>query len=30
MQPGKLADILILSAGYTAVPEAQIKDIKAN
>ncbi|RTE89397.1 amidohydrolase [Bradyrhizobium sp. LVM 105] len=28
--PGKLADMVVLSADYTAVPEAQIKDIKAD
>lgn len=30
IEPGKLADIVVLSADYTAVPEDQIKDIKAD
>jgi predicted amidohydrolase YtcJ len=30
IEPGKLADIVVLSADYTAVPEEQIKDIKAD
>jgi predicted amidohydrolase YtcJ len=30
IEPGKLADFVVLSADYTAVPEAQIKDIKAD
>ncbi len=30
IEPGKLADIAVLSADYTAVPEEQIKDIKAD
>ena len=30
LEPGKLADIVVLSADYTAVPEEQIKDIKAD
>ena len=30
LEPGKLADIVVLSADYTAVPEDQIKDIKAD
>ena len=30
IEPGKLADLVVLSADYTAVPEAQIKDIKAD
>lgn len=29
IEPGKLADMVVLSADYTAVPEDQIKDIKA-
>ena len=28
--PGKLADFVVLSADYMAVPEEQIKDIKAD
>jgi len=30
IEPGKLADMVVLSADYTAVPEDQIKDIKAD
>lgn len=30
IEPGKLADLVVLSADYMAVPEAQIKDIKAD
>src|SRR4051795_2978220 len=30
IEPGKLADIVVLSADYAAVPEEQIKDIKAD
>jgi predicted amidohydrolase YtcJ len=30
IEPGKLADFVVLSADYTAVPEEQIKDIKAD
>lgn len=30
IEPGKLADIVVLSADYTIVPEEQIKDIKAD
>lgn len=30
IEPGKLADIVVLSADYTVVPEEQIKDIKAD
>ncbi|WP_342739896.1 amidohydrolase [Bradyrhizobium sp. B117] len=30
IEPGKLADIVVLSADYMAVPEEQIKDIKAD
>src|SRR5438132_4197131 len=30
IEPGKLADLVVLSADYLAVPEAQIKDIKAD
>ncbi|MDD1532858.1 MULTISPECIES: amidohydrolase [unclassified Bradyrhizobium] len=30
LEPGKLADMVVLSADYTAVPEEQIKDIKAD
>ena len=30
IEPGKLADMVVLSADYTAVPEEQIKDIKAD
>lgn len=29
LEPGKLADLVVLSADYAAVPEDQIKDIKA-
>jgi predicted amidohydrolase YtcJ len=30
LEPGKLADLVVLSADYVAVPEDQIKDIKAD
>src|SRR3954469_23945487 len=30
IEPGKLADIVVLSADYAAVPEEQIKDIKVD
>ena len=30
IQPGKLADLVVLSSDYLAVPEEQIKDIKAD
>ncbi|MCP4621126.1 MAG: amidohydrolase [Bradyrhizobium sp.] len=30
IEPGKFADLVVLSADYMAVPEAQIKDIKAD
>ena len=30
IEPGKLADFVVLSADYMAVPEEQIKDIKAD
>jgi predicted amidohydrolase YtcJ len=30
IRPGKLADFVVLSADYMAVPEEQIKDIKAD
>jgi predicted amidohydrolase YtcJ len=30
IEPGKLADLVVLSADYVAIPEAQIKDIKAD
>ena len=30
IEPGKLADVVVLSADYMAVPEEQIKDIKAD
>ncbi|MGY4406371.1 amidohydrolase [Bradyrhizobium sp. USDA 3315] len=30
IQPGKLADLSVLSADYMAIPEEQIKDIKAD
>ncbi|MFB9262656.1 amidohydrolase [Bradyrhizobium erythrophlei] len=30
IEPGKLADLVVVSADYMAVPEAQIKDIKAD
>ncbi len=30
IEPGKLADMVVLSADYTAVPDEQIKDIKAD
>jgi predicted amidohydrolase YtcJ len=30
LQPGKLADLVVLSADYMTVPEDQIKDIKAD
>lgn len=30
IEPGKLADMVVLSADYTAVPEDQIKDIKVD
>jgi predicted amidohydrolase YtcJ len=30
IQPGRLADLAVLSADYMAVPEEQIKDIKAD
>ena len=30
IEPGKLADLVVLSADYMAVPEAQIKDINAD
>jgi predicted amidohydrolase YtcJ len=30
IEPGKLADLVVLSADYLTVPEAQIKDIKAD
>ena len=30
IQPGKLADLVVLSADYMTVPEAEIKDIKAD
>jgi predicted amidohydrolase YtcJ len=30
IEPGKLADLVVLSADYMAVPEAQIRDIKAD
>ena len=30
IQPGKLADLVVLSADYMAVPDEQIKDIKAD
>jgi len=30
IEPGKLADLVVLSADFAAVPEAQIKDIKAD
>jgi predicted amidohydrolase YtcJ len=30
IRPGKLADLTVLSADYIAVPEEQIKDIKAD
>ena len=30
IEPGKLADLVVLSADYTAVPDAEIKDIKAD
>lgn len=30
IEPGKLADLVVLSADYMTVPEAQIKDIKAD
>jgi hypothetical protein len=30
LEPGKLADLVVLSADYLAVPEDQIKDIKAD
>ncbi|MBR0778792.1 amidohydrolase [Bradyrhizobium diazoefficiens] len=30
IEPGKLADMVVLSADYTSVPEEQIKDIKAD
>jgi predicted amidohydrolase YtcJ len=30
LEPGKLADLVVLSADYTTVPEDQIKDIKAD
>jgi hypothetical protein len=30
LEPGKLADLVVLSADYMTVPEDQIKDIKAD
>jgi predicted amidohydrolase YtcJ len=30
LEPGKLADLVVLSADYLTVPEDQIKDIKAD
>ena len=30
LEPGKLADLVVLSADYVTVPEDQIKDIKAD
>ena len=30
LKPGKLADLVVLSADYLTVPEDQIKDIKAD
>jgi predicted amidohydrolase YtcJ len=30
IEPGKLADLVVLSSDYMAVPEDQIKDIKAD
>jgi predicted amidohydrolase YtcJ len=30
IEPGKLADLVVLSADYATVPEAEIKDIKAD
>jgi predicted amidohydrolase YtcJ len=30
LEPGKVADLVVLSADYVAVPEDQIKDIKAD
>jgi predicted amidohydrolase YtcJ len=30
IEPGKLADLVVLSADYMTVPEAQIKDVKAD
>jgi predicted amidohydrolase YtcJ len=30
VEPGKLADLVVLSADYATVPEDQIKDIKAD
>jgi predicted amidohydrolase YtcJ len=30
IEPGKLADLVVLSADYMAIPEAQIRDIKAD
>lgn len=30
IQPGRLADLTVLSADYMAVPEEQIKEIKAD
>ena len=30
LEPGKLADLVVLSADYATLPEDQIKDIKAD